>query len=313
MKKFVGMILIYFAIFDAFLYNFMNVDIILHLTGINFFDLPLILFLLTSPLVYGFIASLLVVDDIRTYHIEVKDYIVANWQNIKSISLAVLIAVSIRTFIAEPFNIPSGSMKPNLLIGDFLFVSKWSYGYSKHSLPYSLPLIPGKIFNKLPSKGDVVVFRTPTDNKTNFIKRVIGLPGDKIKIINGKIEINGNLIYRKKLKDFFDIDREGNTRRIRKYKEYFFDKEFNVLDTKDNDHLDNVPITGVYEVPKDHIFVMGDHRDNSSDSRIIGYVPINNLIGKAQFIFFSLENSRFFQIWKWPTSIRFERLMNKIK
>ena len=159
MKKFVGMILIYFAIFDAFLYNFMNVDIILHLTGINFFDLPLILFLLTSPLVYGFIASLLVVDDIKTYHIEVKDYIVTNWQNIKSFSLAVLIAVFIRTFIAEPFNIPSGSMKPNLLIGDFLFVSKWSYGYSKHSLPYSLPLIPGKIFNKLPLRGDVVVFR----------------------------------------------------------------------------------------------------------------------------------------------------------
>ena len=203
-------------------------------------------------------------------------------------------------------------MKPNLLIGDFLFVSKWSYGYSKHSLPFSLPLIPGKIFNKLPSRGDVVVFRTPTDNKTNYIKRVIGLPGDKIKLIKGEIEINGNIIYRKKLKDFIDTNSEGNTDRIRKYKEYFFDKEVIVLDMKDDGHLDNVPLTGVYKVPEDHVFVMGDHRDNSSDSRIIGYIPINNLVGKAPFIFFSLENSRFFQFWQWPTSIRSERLMSKI-
>ena len=120
--------------------------------------------------------------------------------NLKSISLAVLIALIIRSFFAEPFNIPSGSMKPNLLVGDFIFVSKWSYGFSKHSLPFSIPVIPKKIFSRLPQRGDVVVFKTPEDNRTDYIKRVIGLPGDKIKIIDGKIFINDSLILRKKLK-----------------------------------------------------------------------------------------------------------------
>jgi len=233
--------------------------------------------------------------------------------NSKSIIFAIFIALLIRTFIAEPFNIPSGSMKPNLLVGDFLFVSKWSYGYSKHSFPFSIPLISGKIFGNLPERGDVAVFKTPSDNRTNYIKRVIGLPGDKIKIINGQIFINNKLILRKKINDFIDKDYNGNTKRFRKYKEYFYDLEIDVLDIMDNGIVDN---TNLYEVPKKHFFVMGDNRDNSQDSRFlnrIGYVPVENLVGKAQFIFFSLENSRFFEIWKWPTSIRFERLMNKIK
>ena len=129
--------------------------------------------------------------------------------NIKSISFAVLIALLIRSFLAEPFNIPSGSMKPNLLVGDFIFVSKWSYGYSKHSLPFSIPIIPKKFFSSLPNRGDIVVFKTPQDNRTDYIKRVIGLPGDKIQIINGQININGNLILRKKNEDFIDIDKKG--------------------------------------------------------------------------------------------------------
>ena len=115
------------------------------------------------------------------------------FSNIKSILLAIFIALLIRSFIAEPFNIPSGSMKPNLLIGDFIFVSKWSYGYSKHSLPFSIPIIPGKILSKMPERGDVVVFKTPTDNRTDYIKRVIGLPNDKIQIVNGQIIINDKL------------------------------------------------------------------------------------------------------------------------
>ena len=235
------------------------------------------------------------------------------FSNIKSISLAIFIALLIRSFIAEPFNIPSGSMKPNLLIGDFIFVSKWSYGYSKHSLPFSIPIIPGKILSKMPERGDVVVFKTPSDNRTDYIKRVIGLPNDKIQIINGQIIINDKLIIRKKIEDFLDVDINGNTIRNRQYKEYFYQLEINILDLKDNGIVDN---TQVFNVPKDHFFVMGDNRDNSQDSRFIsyvGFIPINNLVGKAQFIFFSLENSRFLEIWKWPKAIRFNRIFEVIK
>ena len=233
--------------------------------------------------------------------------------NLKSIFLAVLIAMIIRSFFVEPFNIPSGSMKPNLLVGDFIFVSKWSYGFSRHSLPFSIPLIPGKIFSKLPERGEVVVFKTPEDNRTDYIKRVIGLPGDRIQIIDGKIIINDNLILRKKLKDFIDTDKNSSIKRIRKYKEYFFNKEIEVLDITDQGIVDN---TNLYVVPEGHFFVMGDNRDNSQDSRftnIVGYIPIENLIGKAQFIFFSLENSRFLELWKWPKAIRTERLFMQIK
>ena len=235
------------------------------------------------------------------------------FSNLKSISLAVLIALIIRSFFAEPFNIPSGSMKPNLLVGDFIFVSKWSYGFSKHSLPFSIPLIPKKIFSKLPQRGDVVVFKTPEDNRTDYIKRVIGLPGDRIQIIDGKIIINDNLILKKRLNDFIDTDKNSSIKRIRKYKEYFFDKEIEVLDIMDNGIVDN---TNIYIVPKGHFFVMGDNRDNSQDSRfsnIVGYIPFENLIGKAQFIFFSLENSRFLELWKWPKAIRTKRLFMQIQ
>ena len=233
--------------------------------------------------------------------------------NIKSISFAVLIALLIRSFLAEPFNIPSGSMKPNLLIGDFIFVSKWSYGYSKHSLPFSIPIIPKKFFSSLPNRGDIVVFKTPQDNRTDYIKRVIGLPGDKIQIINGQININGNLILRKKNENFIDIDKKGKKKRIRKYKEFFYNNEIETIDLMDNGIVDN---TALYIVPDGHFFVMGDNRDNSQDSRftnVVGYIPIENLVGKAQFIFFSLENSRFLEIWKWPKAIRFDRIFKSIK
>ena len=232
--------------------------------------------------------------------------------NIKSISLAVFIALLIRSFLFEPFNIPSGSMKPNLLVGDFIFVSKWSYGYSKHSLPFSLPIIP-ILFSKMPERGDVVVFKTPENNRTDYIKRVIALPGDTVKIKNGIIILNENEIYRQKLDDFIDNDQKAIAKRIRQYKEFFFEKEIKILDLADNSIADN---TQHFKVPENYFFVMGDNRDNSQDSRFInsvGYIPIENLVGKAQFIFFSLENSRFLELWKWPNSIRYDRIFKKIK
>ena len=233
--------------------------------------------------------------------------------NLKSIFIAIFIALLIRSFIFEPFHIPSGSMKPNLLVGDFIFVSKYSYGFSKHSLPFSIPLIPGKIFSNTPERGDVVVFKTPENNRTDYIKRVIGLPGDKIEIKNGIIFINGSEILRKKLNDFIDTDNKTSNKRVRMYNEYFFNKEINILDITDNGIADN---TQLFNVPENHFFVMGDNRDNSQDSRFIstvGFIPYENLVGKAQFIFFSLENARFLQIWKWPNSIRYERIFQKIQ
>ena len=233
--------------------------------------------------------------------------------NLKSIFIAIFIALLIRSFIFEPFNIPSGSMKPNLLVGEFIFVSKYSYGFSKHSLPFSIPLIPGKIFSNTPERGDVVVFKTPENNRTDYIKRVIGLPGDKIEIKNGIIFINGSEILRKKLNDFIDTDNKTINKRVRMYNEYFFNKEINILDITDNGIADN---TQLFNVPENHFFVMGDNRDNSQDSRFIstvGFIPYENLVGKAQFIFFSLENARFLQILKWPNSIRYERIFQKIQ
>ncbi len=234
------------------------------------------------------------------------------FSNLKSVSLAVFIALLIRSFIAEPFNIPSGSMKPNLLVGDFIFVSKWSYGYSRHSLPFSLGWSNKKIFPKLPNRGDVVVFKTPQDNRTDYIKRVIGLPGDKVRILNGEIIINNQRIARQRVDDFIDNDKNVSLKRNRKYVEYFDSLQIEVLDLMDNGIVDN---TKLFEVPEGHFFVMGDNRDNSQDSRFenVGYIPFENLVGKARFVFFSLENSRFLQLWKWPTSIRAERIFKSIK
>ena len=164
----------------------------------------------------------------------------------------------------------------------------------------------------MPNRGDVVVFKTPQDNRTDYIKRVIGLPGDKIKIVNGEIYLNNEVVVRKKMKDFIDRDKKSSTKRARKYKEYFDDLTFDVLDIMDNGIADN---TELFNVPEGYFFVMGDNRDNSQDSRFsnVGFIPSENIIGKAQFIFFSLENSRFLEIWKWPTSIRYNRIFKKIQ
>ncbi len=240
--------------------------------------------------------------------------------NVSSIFLAIFIAILIRSFVFEPFNIPSGSMKPNLLVGDFIFVSKYSYGYSRHSFPFSLgdaqgKVLSGKYFSNEPKRGDVVVFKTPSNNRTDYIKRIIGLPGDKIKVTNGEIFVNNIKISKKIIEPFIDYQTDEiliNNGRRRQFIEYFFEKEIRVLDIIDFSIADN---TREYLVPDNNFFVMGDNRDNSQDSRFssVGFIPSDNIIGKAQFIFFSLENSRFLQIWKWPNSIRWNRIFKKIQ
>ncbi|MCQ2965214.1 MAG: signal peptidase I [Alphaproteobacteria bacterium] len=236
------------------------------------------------------------------------------WDNFKSVFYAIVIALIFRSFVAEPFSIPSGSMIPSLLVGDYLFVSKMSYGYSKHSLPLSMPLIKNRLFYTNPEYGDVIVFKLPSDNKTDYIKRVIGLPGDKIQLKEGRLYINQKLIQRQFLEEFVMRDRYGNAVRYSKYNEILPNgKEHTIIEVSDSSPSDN---TEEFTVPEDHFFMMGDNRDNSQDSRFIqvGFVPKNNLMGKAKFLFFSHDDSAaWWQFWKWPLAVRWSRLFNGIK
>lgn len=235
-------------------------------------------------------------------------------ENIKTILWAVLIAITIRTVAFEPFNIPSGSMIPTLLIGDYLFVSKYSYGYSRFSLPYGLDLFPGRIFYRQPDRGDVAVFKLPTDGKTDYIKRIVGLPGDTIQVIGGVLNINGQPVKREKIAD--DVEQIGTStmRRIQYIETLPNGKRHRIREEKGDDGmLDNTP---PYVVPAGHFFAMGDNRDNSQDSRVlseVGFIPAENLVGRAEILFFSTDGSaRWFEIWKWPTAIRYGRLFNTI-
>jgi signal peptidase I len=233
---------------------------------------------------------------------------------IKTVVYAVLIALVVRTVAFEPFNIPSGSMIPTLLVGDYLFVSKYSYGYSRYSLPFGLPLFPGRIFYHPPERGDVVVFKLPKDNSTDYIKRVIGLPGDRIQMKAGRLYINDEEAPRRRVEDY--LYQEGNGAII-PFKQYIETLpngvKHPIIEISDNGPLDN---TQVYVVPSGDYFMMGDNRDNSQDSRVlseVGYVPAENLIGKAQFIFFSTDGSaRLWEVWKWPFAIRYGRLFTAV-
>ncbi len=231
---------------------------------------------------------------------------------IKTIIYAVLIAVVIRSFWFEPFKIPSGSMYPTLYVGDYLFVSKYTYGYSKHSFPFSLPLFDGRVLSDEPKRGDVVVFKNPQDNSTDFIKRVIGMPGDRIKLRNGRLYINGKQLERKNEQEFVIRNRLGNAERYNQYVEVLPEgKEHFILEVSDyeiNDDFEEV------KVPEGHYFMMGDNRDRSDDSRVnVGFVPFENLIGKARFLFFSHnDKDAWYLPWTWPKKIRWSRLFNKI-
>lgn len=230
----------------------------------------------------------------------------------RTLVYAIAIALAIRTLAYEPFNIPSGSMKPTLLVGDYLFVSKFAYGYSRFSLPFGLPLFDGRIFGSLPERGDVAVFKLPSDDETDYIKRIVGLPGDTLQVRGSILHINGEPVERAHVADFHDDDGSSN-RALPRYRETLpGGTSYTVLDFLEHGTLDD---TRVYEVPQGHVFAMGDNRDNSLDSRVdgVGFIPLENLVGRAEFIFFSTNGSgRFWEIWKWPMAIRFERLFHLI-
>jgi signal peptidase I len=233
---------------------------------------------------------------------------------IRVIIHALILALIVRIFLFQPFNIPSGSMIPTLLIGDYLFVSKYSYGYSRYSFPFGLNLFSGRVWAGEPKRGDVVVFKLPRDNETDYIKRLIGLPGDEIQMIDGVLHINGQAVPKEKIDDYVVTDPSGRERQLARYRETLPNGvSYPVLDFVQSSFGDN---TEVYKVPENHFFMMGDNRDNSTDSRFlseVGFVPFENLVGKAQIIFFSIdEDSSFWQFWKWPASVRWSRLFDTV-
>ena len=229
----------------------------------------------------------------------------------KTIVYAVLIAIVVRTFAYEPFTIPSGSMLPTLLVGDYLFVSKFSYGYSRHSFPFSPPLFEGRIPEGTPERGDVVVFKLPRDGKTDYIKRVIGLPGDRIQVLRGRLMINGEMVEREAVGE----PRLEVGERVQPFVETLpGGREHLIWEKSDSAYLDN---TDVYVVPDGHFFAMGDNRDSSQDSRVlraVGYVPFENIVGRADVLFFSQDpQSSILAFWNWPESIRWGRIFNGIE
>ena len=233
--------------------------------------------------------------------------------NLKALFWALLIAGIIRTFAIEPFKIPSGSMKPNLLVGDFLFVSKWNYGYSKYSFPFGLAPFSGKIFEKNPERGDIIVFKLPGQENINYVKRLLGLPGETIKVIDGEVFIkkNNSLNFEKlnQISDdfFFDDQYQEEIKQL-------IEDNYKILNITDNGPLDYTP---EYKIPQNKYFFFGDNRDNSSDSRGmsgVGFVPKENMIGKVWFIWLSIDTQfSLTKFWTLPLHIRYERLFKSVK
>ncbi len=235
-------------------------------------------------------------------------------ENVKTLFYALMIALLIRSLFLQPFYIPSSSMEPNLLVGDRLFVTKYSYGYSKHSFPFSPPIFDGRLLFNEPERGDVVVFKTPVDNRTDYIKRLIGIPGDRIQFVDSNLFLNNSEIFKSRISKN-DIIYCGN----RTIDVFTFEEVLPSGKKHKTVYLKNFSFqnSDSFEVPKDHYFFLGDNRDCSKDSRFlssVGYVHKDNLVGKAQFIFFSSDKSisNIFAFWKWNKSIRVDRFFKKI-
>lgn len=238
---------------------------------------------------------------------------------IKTVLGALIIALLLRIVIFQPFSIPSESMRPGLLVGDYLFVSKWDYGISRFSIPFEPKLFKGRIFDKQVSRGDVVVFKHPYQTKVDYIKRVIGLPGDRIQVVGGQLVINGVPVTREALPPEIIVDSRNNTMSTNRWKETLPNgKSYTTYDLVEEGQFDN---TKVYEVPPGHYFMMGDNRDNSLDSRAdpileqgVGYVPEENVVGKARIVLFSWDSGvSLFKPWTWLTDLRYDRIAVPIK
>ena len=237
----------------------------------------------------------------------------ALWENIKVIIQALILAMVIRTVLFQPFTIPSGSMMPTLLVGDYIFVNKFAYGYSKYSLPFSPDIFSGRLLGADPKRGDIVVFRFPPNPDVDYIKRCVGLPGDRIQVTNGVLFVNGKPVP-KVADGVFTSDYKldpGEDEPV--FRETLDNgKTYDTLDQSQESRGDN---TREFIVPEGHYFMMGDNRDNSADSRFdVGFVPAENLVGRASVIFFSLGNDTSFrEIWKWPTNMRWDRLFKVVE
>ncbi|MGQ0672947.1 MAG: signal peptidase I [Hyphomicrobium sp.] len=262
-------------------------------------------------------------SEVQEMSLETKDKLAGQsgwWDSVKIVLQAFAIAMVVRYLLFQPFNIPSGSMKQTLLVGDYLFVSKLSYGYSKYSFPFSLDLFEGRIFATEPTRGDVAVFRLPRDNSVDYIKRVIGLPGDEIQVKGGVLYINGSAIPKVRKGDFVTSeDGDGIAQKLPVFEETLPNGvTYTVLDAEPNGTFDN---TGVFKVPAGHYFMMGDNRDNSTDSRatwLVGYVPFENFIGRADIIFYSCASDEpgrcsLVTPWTWPFDIRWSRIFNLVR
>ena len=235
--------------------------------------------------------------------------------NLKTLFYAFVIAIIIRIFLFQPFYIPSSSMEPNLMVGDRIFVSKYKYGYSRHSFPFSPTNLSSRFFETKPLRGEVIVFKTPADNRTDYIKRLIGIPGDTIQFIDGILHLNNQQIKRTQVNSNLEINCGFETPVVNFYKETLPNGRSYTAVYRKEGTMQN---TNKFIVPENHYFFMGDNRDCSKDSRFlnsVGYVNFNNLVGKAEIIFFSNDKKKgnLLNFFKWNKSIRFERLLKKIK